>query len=74
MIKNLLSAGGLFVEMLGVYVLLVKAGARQDALDWPARIRGFGLWLFEQKREYSSLTGLICLVFGGLLQIAIFFP
>jgi hypothetical protein len=69
-LKNLLSAGGLIIEMLGVYILLVKAGAWQDALDWPGRrLRDFGVWLFEPKREYSSLAGLICLVLGALLQI-----
>jgi hypothetical protein len=32
-----------------------------------ARLRGLGRWLFE--REYSSLTGLIWLVVGVVLQI-----
>jgi hypothetical protein len=61
--------------MVGVYILLVKAGAWQDTLDWPGCLRGFGRWLFETKREYSSLTGLIFLVLGVLLQIvAVFVP
>ena len=72
--KNLISAGGIIIEMLGVYILLAKAGAWQDALDWPGRrLRDFGRWLFEPKREYSSLAGLICLVLGVLLQIIAIF-
>ena len=80
---RLWSVGGVVVEMLGVYILLVKAGAWQDVeQDWPARptwIRDFGSWLFGLKDPseysfftraiYSSFTGFICLVLGGLSQI-----
>ncbi len=72
-LKNLLGAGGLIVEMLGVSILFVKAVVWQEGLDWPGcRLRDFAVRLFEAKREYSVLAGLICLVVGAMLQIIVF--
>ena len=69
-LKNLLIAGGLIIEMLGVCILFFEALAWQDALDWPGcRLRDFAVWLFEARREYSVIAGLICLFLGVLVQI-----
>jgi hypothetical protein len=68
-----LTGVGVFLDLAGVYLLLVSTAFWQETLGWPAQLRSLGRWLFEPSLPLpkpESLWGVVCITVGVILQIA----
>lgn len=70
-VNDLVNVAGLAVCLFGVYLLLVGGGLWRGIVSFLKRNR-IGRTLFERRIPEASFWGLLCLLFGFLLQLLAF--